>query len=143
LDEAVRTYYTSYVKRIHLELLGAVRLHVHEDGAFVDGVGLSYLDMFAKKYSGVPILYGICLQQQQLDTVHEPKKLKIRNNNSPFMHRYVANSYRYDVTHIHKLFLLNAAYSLAVLLAVGGRHSFRQCGKPSENGTPGEPSRRL
>lgn len=48
---------------------------------------LSHLAEYAEVTAGLPVLYGICLQRQHLDSNHYPRRLSIRNGHRPFLYR--------------------------------------------------------
>ena len=47
------------------------------------------LNDYAQKYSGLPVMYGVCLQNQHLDAMRESSKLSIKNNNKNFLYRWM------------------------------------------------------
>lgn len=78
-------------KEIHRDLLQAVRGHIKVDGSkriVNDSIdSWSTLEAFAAKYAGDPILFGACLQKQNLDPSHYPKKLELHTGYRPFLYR--------------------------------------------------------
>ena len=81
--DAARKYYTRSVRLMHWDLLNSVR---GDKAARATGSkGPGYLKKFAERFAGVPLMYGVCLQNQHLDPFHYPKKLVVRNANQPFM----------------------------------------------------------
>lgn len=103
---AMVEYFTNDVsqREKHLHLLQAVRNHIEwlderlnenrtNSGSDSPSSILSspHLDEFVLKYAGHPLLYGICLQKQHLDTFHYPQKLEIRNFHRPYLYSLIGS----------------------------------------------------
>lgn len=52
-------------------------------------VAVNSLNAYTKKYSGLPVMYGVCLQNQHLDAMRGSSKLNIRNSNKNFLYRLI------------------------------------------------------
>lgn len=92
-SQVAEKYYESTVsnqREIHRHLLQAVRDHIKFNGSKrIHGTVESWSDLeaFAAKFAGYPILYGACLQKQNLDPSHYPKKLELHTGHRPFLYR--------------------------------------------------------
>jgi len=84
---AVGRYYTMDQRRLHRQMLLAVRDHIRVNGSVHAGSpdGLPPLERFARDAAGRPLMYGVCLQKQHLDPAHYPKRLEVRNGHRPFL----------------------------------------------------------
>ena len=72
----IRERNTSYESK----LFGQIRSPLHRK-----------MQDFAEMYAGLPVMYGICLQNQHLDPRHHKKKLNIKNGHSPFLYSLIGS----------------------------------------------------
>lgn len=47
------------------------------------------LTEFLKKFAGLPIIYGICLQRQHIDPLRYPRKLNVENSYLPYLYSLI------------------------------------------------------
>ena len=90
---AVGRYYTMDQRRLHRQMLLAVRDHIRVNGSAsaASPDGLPPLERFARDAAGRPLMYGVCLQKQHLDPAHYPKRLDVRNGHRPFLFSLVGS----------------------------------------------------
>lgn len=83
----------------HRRLLRAVEQHINCNGCSTERqirnphndtelYNMTHLEAFAYDSAGLPIMYGVCLQRQHLDPLHQSKRFRVLNGDRPFAYRY-------------------------------------------------------
>jgi hypothetical protein len=87
---ATEAYYTPLQMKLHEELKEAVALDIIANPIATtnpDDLTTHYVDQFYKSHAAIPLIFGASLAKQDLDPVHSPVSLEIRNSFSPFLFR--------------------------------------------------------
>lgn len=76
---AISTYYDSFQREAHESLLAVFQTNDFK----------ARLEAYVKKYAGMPVLFGVCLQRQHVDPLRYPRKLKIENAYLPYLYSLI------------------------------------------------------
>ena len=87
---AIELYYDTQQIDAHASLLKAIRADIEYDRLNrTANTNSTRLDQYVKEFAGIPILYGICLQQQHVDALRYPQRLRVVNTNLPFLYSLI------------------------------------------------------
>lgn len=92
LLRAINKYYTPEQVQLHQKLSQAVTNDI-DLSTQRQILTTSHVDDFYRNHAGrgEPIILGLSLSKQSLDTIHYPAKLEVRNHHSPHLLRYIEN----------------------------------------------------
>ena len=88
--QAAHKYYgtSKATRHAHLDLYASVLKHL----ASADNSSTqSAIRDYARRHAGRPVVYGICLQRQQLDPAHYPRRLRIENGFRPYLYSLIGS----------------------------------------------------
>jgi hypothetical protein len=85
---AVECYYNEKQISAHESLLQAVLAATKVGNTSRVGDGAA-LREYTRIHAGQPIMYGVCLQQQHLDSTRYPRKLRVNNRGLPFLYSLI------------------------------------------------------
>ena len=93
LLRAINKYYSPEQVQLHQKLFQAVNndIDVSTQRRILT---TSHVDDFYRNHAGrgEPVILGLSLSKQSLDTIHYPAELEIRNHHSPHLLRWVINT---------------------------------------------------
>ena len=88
--QATYKYYaaSNIMRHAHLDLYATVLKHV----ASADNSSTPHaISDYVRRHAGRPVAYGICLQRQQLDPAHYPRRLRIENGFRPYLYSLIGS----------------------------------------------------
>ena len=76
---------------IFMEVLGRINAfqQAKSKGEDIDMSSFSDFSNFVASYAGFPVMYGICMQRQNVDPLRAGSKLQLQTANRPFLYRYI------------------------------------------------------
>ena len=88
--QAAHKYYASSntMRHAHHDLCDSVLKHISSAD---DPSTRSAISDYARRHAGRPVVYGICLQRQQLDPAHYPRRLRIENGFRPYLYSLIGS----------------------------------------------------
>lgn len=101
---STNAYYTESQQELHKKLKEAIYLDILDNPTSTThskNLTTHHINKFYKDRIGEPLILGISLSKQYLDSTHHPMELEIRNNFSPFLYRYLLFLFIYFIHLFH------------------------------------------